>query len=117
MLAAFLGIALYTALAGASAGVVRAAIMGGLGVFAAQIGRRQYELNSLAFVAALIKDHCLGPVTALLADGGYAPLNPPEWIERWRPQVVLLSVAAGDVNPVDSGPFILYNEFAGRLYT
>ena len=46
---------------------------------------------------ALIKDHNLGPVTALLlADGGYAPLNPPEWIERWRPQVVLLSVAAGD---------------------
>jgi beta-lactamase superfamily II metal-dependent hydrolase len=37
------------------------------------------------------------PVTALLlASGGYAPLNPPEWIERWRPQVVLLSVAAGD---------------------
>jgi hypothetical protein len=32
----------------------------------------------------------------LLSDGGYAPLNPPEWIARWRPQVVLLSVAAGD---------------------
>jgi competence protein ComEC len=45
----------------------------------------------------LMKDHKLGPVTALLlADGGYAPLNPPEWIERWSPQVVLLSVAAGD---------------------
>ncbi len=54
MLAAFLGIALYAALAGASAGVVRAAIMGGLGVFAAQIGRRQYGLNSLIFVAALM---------------------------------------------------------------
>lgn len=36
MLAAFLGFALYAVLAGASAGVVRAAIMGGLGVFAAQ---------------------------------------------------------------------------------
>jgi beta-lactamase superfamily II metal-dependent hydrolase len=36
-------------------------------------------------------------VTALLlADSGYAPLNPPEWIRRWNPQVVLLSVAAGD---------------------
>jgi competence protein ComEC len=54
MLAAFLGIALYAALAGASAGVVRAAIMGGLGVFAAQVGRQQYGLNSLAFVAALM---------------------------------------------------------------
>ena len=28
--------------------------------------------------------------------GSYAPLNPPEWVARWRPQVVLLSVAAGD---------------------
>jgi competence protein ComEC len=54
MLAAFLGIALYAILAGASAGVVRAAIMGGLGVFAAQIGRRQFGLNSLALVAALM---------------------------------------------------------------
>jgi beta-lactamase superfamily II metal-dependent hydrolase len=24
-------------------------------------------------------------------------LNPPEWIDRWQPQVVLLSVGAGDV--------------------
>lgn len=54
MMAAFLGIALYAVLAGASAGVVRAAIMGGLSVFAAQIGRRQHGLNSLAFVAALM---------------------------------------------------------------
>jgi beta-lactamase superfamily II metal-dependent hydrolase len=45
----------------------------------------------------LLEDHTQPPVTALLlTDGGYAPLNPPEWIERWRPQVVLLSVAAGD---------------------
>ena len=32
----------------------------------------------------------------LLVDGGYAPLNPPEWIDRWGLQVVLLSVASGD---------------------
>ena len=39
----------------------------------------------------------VGPVTALLlADSGYAPLNPPEWIAALRPQVVILSVAAGD---------------------
>jgi competence protein ComEC len=37
------------------------------------------------------------PVTALLlAESGYAPLNPPKWIWRWKPQVVLLSVGAGD---------------------
>ncbi len=39
----------------------------------------------------------IGPVTALLlADSGYAPSNPPEWIAALRPQVVILSVAAGD---------------------
>jgi beta-lactamase superfamily II metal-dependent hydrolase len=36
-------------------------------------------------------------VTALLlADSGYAPANPPEWIDKMHPQVVLLSVATGD---------------------
>jgi competence protein ComEC len=39
----------------------------------------------------------VGPVTALLlADSGYAPVNPPAWIEALRPQVVILSIAAGD---------------------
>jgi beta-lactamase superfamily II metal-dependent hydrolase len=42
-------------------------------------------------------DPSLAPVTALLlAESGYAPANPPGWIERLQPQVVLLSVAAGD---------------------
>jgi competence protein ComEC len=37
------------------------------------------------------------PVTAyLLANSGEATLNPPEWIEKLHPQVVLLSVAPGD---------------------
>jgi beta-lactamase superfamily II metal-dependent hydrolase len=46
---------------------------------------------------ALLKDHRRLPVTALLlAGGGYAPLNPPEWIERWQPQAALLSVSAGN---------------------
>ncbi len=57
MLVAFLGIALYALLAGAGAGVIRAAIMGSLGVFAQQIGRRQHGLNSLAFVAAVMALH------------------------------------------------------------
>lgn len=57
MAAAFLGIVLYAIIAGAGAGIVRAAIMGGLSIFAAQIGRRQNGLNSLAFVAALMALH------------------------------------------------------------
>ncbi len=32
----------------------------------------------------------------LLAESGYAPANPPEWIARLHPEVVLLSVTAGD---------------------
>jgi len=32
----------------------------------------------------------------LLADSGYAPSNPPEWIANLRSQVVLLSVSAAD---------------------
>jgi competence protein ComEC len=53
-LAALLGIAAYTLLAGAGPPVVRAAIMGGLALFARQVGRRQDGLNSLAFTAALM---------------------------------------------------------------
>jgi competence protein ComEC len=38
-----------------------------------------------------------GEVTALLlAESGYAPVNPKEWIDKLNPKVVLLSVAAGD---------------------
>jgi len=32
----------------------------------------------------------------LLGDSGYAPINPPEWIANLNPQLVILSVAAGD---------------------
>ncbi|MFC1923111.1 hypothetical protein ACFLY4_07465, partial [Chloroflexota bacterium] len=39
----------------------------------------------------------LGEVTVLLlAESGYAPVNPGEWIDEWNPKLVLLSVAAGD---------------------
>ena len=39
----------------------------------------------------------LGPLSALLlADSGYAPLNPPELFDRMQPAVVLLSVEAGN---------------------
>jgi competence protein ComEC len=53
-LAAILGIVFYTFLVGASAAVVRAAIMGTFSIFALQVGRRQVGLNTLAFVAALM---------------------------------------------------------------
>ncbi len=49
-----LGILFYTILVGAGASVVRAAIMGGLSLFACQIGRRQDGLNSLAITAAMM---------------------------------------------------------------
>lgn len=51
---AILGIAFYTLLVGADAAVVRAAIMGGLALFAKQVGRRQFALNTLLVVALLM---------------------------------------------------------------
>ena len=39
----------------------------------------------------------LGPVSGLLiSESGYAPSNPPEWLANLKPQVAILSVAAGD---------------------
>jgi competence protein ComEC len=32
----------------------------------------------------------------LIADSGYAPINPHEWIANLNPQLIILSVAAGD---------------------
>lgn len=82
--------------------------MGGLSVFAVQVARRGSGLNSLAFVAALMAlfSSCVlwdvsfqlsFAATLLQVESGYAPLNPPEWVARWQPQLVLLSVGAGDV--------------------
>lgn len=51
---AILGIAFYTILVGADAAVVRAALMGGLALFAKQVGRRQFALNTLLAVALLM---------------------------------------------------------------
>jgi competence protein ComEC len=53
-LAALLAIVLYTFLVGAGASVVRAAIMSGLSLLAAQIGRRGNGLNTLAITAGLM---------------------------------------------------------------
>lgn len=41
----------------------------------------------------------VGPVSVLsLADAGYAPSNPPEWIANLNPELIVLNVAAGDIN-------------------
>ena len=52
--AAVAGILLYTVLVGATASVVRAAIMGGLAILAQQMGRRQNGINTLSFTAAVM---------------------------------------------------------------
>jgi competence protein ComEC len=51
-IAALGGILLYTVLVGATASVVRAAIMGGLAIFSRQLGRRQNGINTLSITAA-----------------------------------------------------------------
>ncbi len=51
---AILGIAFYTLLVGATAAVVRAALMGSLALFAKQVGRRQFALNTLLAVALVM---------------------------------------------------------------
>src|SRR5215213_2146392 len=48
---AIAGILFYTLLVGADASVVRAALMGSLALFARQVGRRQFALNTLLAVA------------------------------------------------------------------
>lgn len=45
----------------------------------------------------------LGPVTALLlAESGYSPSNPPEWLFNLKPEMYILSVAAGDFDGLPS---------------
>ncbi|MDL1912049.1 DUF4131 domain-containing protein [Chloroflexi bacterium CFX6] len=51
---AVIGIASYTVLVGGDAAVVRAAIMGTLALFARQVGRRQFALNTLLAVALIM---------------------------------------------------------------
>jgi len=52
---------------------------------------------NLDTIAGLENGKKVGTVTMLLlADSGYAPVNPPEWLAALRPQFAILSVAAGD---------------------
>jgi competence protein ComEC len=55
------------------------------------LGVNDGDFESLRMGAAIGKVDVL-----LLADSGYAPLNPPEWIHNLNPTLVLLSVAADD---------------------
>lgn len=52
--AAVIGIGVYTLLVGADAAVVRAAVMGGLSIFAQQIGRRQHGVNAAALASLIM---------------------------------------------------------------
>jgi competence protein ComEC len=51
---AILGVTAYALLSGGTASVVRAAIMGGVGLIGPLLGRRQVGLNSLAFTAGVM---------------------------------------------------------------
>ncbi len=45
----------------------------------------------------------LSPVTALLlSESGYAPSNPPGWLNKFKPDLFILSVAAGDPDGLPS---------------
>jgi hypothetical protein len=112
-------IGLYTILVGAEAAVVRPALMGALALFARQVGRQQVLATSRSgavlqlewrnfrtllpigldnnLCQALLEEPGSMPVNAfLLAGSGAAELTPPEWLQVWEPQVVLLSVGTGD---------------------
>ena len=56
-LVAAVGITLYTILVGADPAVVRAALMGGMSLFAQQIGRRQHGLIAAALASLLMAVH------------------------------------------------------------
>jgi competence protein ComEC len=121
-LAAILGISAYTILVGANAAVVRAAIMGGLSIFARQVGRRQHGLNTLAITAAgmaLFNPMILGDIgfqlsvsatlgLILYAEAFSAAFN--RVVSRWLSE----TTAAQLTRPV--GEYVLFN-LAAQLVT
>lgn len=56
----------------------------------------------------------IGPVSALiLADNGYAPLNPEEWIINLKPELIILGIAAGNYDGLPSQDVLQYiNEYS-----
>jgi competence protein ComEC len=60
----------------------------------------------------------LGPVTALLlSESGYGPSNPPEWLANLKPDMVVLSVAAGDPDGLPSPELVKALENANLMRT
>ncbi len=54
---------------------------------------------TFADLDTLASDATLAPLSVLLlADSGYAPLNPSQWISNLNPQLSILSVSAADPN-------------------
>jgi len=46
----------------------------------------------------------VGSVSVLsIADSGYAPSNPPAWIANLNPELIILNVAAGDIDGLPNG--------------
>ena len=58
------------------------------------------------------------PVSLLLiADSGYSPINPPAWIGNLNPQLIILSVAAGDKDGLPHEEIIVSTEDFALLRT
>lgn len=120
--AALIGISIYTVLVGADAAVVRAAVMGGLSIFAQQIGRRQHGLNAaaLASLVMMLFDPQLPwdisfqlSLSATLGLVLYAdPLA--AWFLRFSSRFFSLEIAQRITQPVSE--FVLFT-FAAQLTT
>ena len=69
-------------------------------------------------LAGLQNGKGLGPLTALLlSESGYAPSNPPEWLANLKPDMVILSVAAGDPDGLPSPELVSSLENANLTRT
>jgi competence protein ComEC len=125
MIAALLGIALYTLFVGAGAAVVRAALMSGVVIFGESFRRRTYAPTSLAFVTLLMSLYDplvlwdIGFQLSLAAILGMVSLSPPmeAYLAKrlppgpWRPFAdgVVVTLAA----QISTAPLIL--AYFGRL--
>ena len=120
--AALIGISVYTILVGADAAVVRAAVMGGLSIFASQIGRKQHGLNAAALASLVMM--LFNPqlpwdisfqlsLSATLGLVLYAdPLT--AWFLRLSSRVFPMDIAEKITQPVSE--FVLFT-FAAQLTT
>ena len=121
-LAAVIGISLYTLLVGADAAVVRAAVMGGLSIFAGQIGRRQHGLNAAALASLIMVlfnpqlPWDLSFQLSLSATLGLILYADPlaNWFLRISARIISLEKAQRLVGPVSE--YVLFT-FAAQLTT